>query len=203
MRRPPRLDPEAAPDHPDALFSRWLGEAEAAEVPGSRSMTLSTVDVAGRPASRVLILKDLHDGRWSFSSDRTSPKGQDLERCPWAALNFHWPQVGRQVRVRGRVEDAGWEAAARDVLERSRESRLETWTGKQSRPLGSRRELDAALSQGLEHIDRWPEAVPEHWARYDLLADEVEFWEADPSRRHARLLYRLGPRGWEQTQLWP
>src|SRR5260370_10728400 len=114
----PSFDSEEAPAHPAELFLGWLLEAIAAGVPEPHAMTLSTVDAHGRPSSRVLILKGLGDGRWEFATSRDSRKGRELAAAPWAAANFYWSKVGRQVRLRGRVLDAGPEAAARDFLSR-------------------------------------------------------------------------------------
>jgi pyridoxamine 5'-phosphate oxidase len=199
----PQLDVDEAPPVPDRLFADWLAAAIEAGVREPHAMTLSTVDRAGRPNSRVLILKRLSEGRWGFATSRSSPKGDELRARPWAALNFYWREVGRQVRVRGQVVDAGPEEAAQDFLARPDGSRAESWVGNQSRVLGSSDELDRALSAAQAQVAARPDAVPEHWARYDLVADAVEFWQADRDRRHTRLRYRLTDGTWTRERLWP
>ena len=204
----PAFDPGAAPGHPAELFLEWLSHAIDAGVRAPHAMTLSTLDPYGRPDSRVLILKGVEDGRWAFATSRGSRKGQQLERTPWAALNFHWPEVGRQVRLRGRVADAGPEAAARDFLERPPASRVESWPGRQSQPLGDPGELVAAADQAEAHIAANPEDVPDHWTLYHLIPDEAEFWQGSPDRRHVRLRYRLIGGAWSSGEwttelLWP
>src|SRR4051812_11768967 len=114
----PTFDTAAAPTHPAELFIAWLEQAIEAGVPRPHALTLSTADDRGRPDARVLILKDVQDGRWQFATTRTSRKGRQLEAVPWAALTFHWPQMARQVRLRGSVLDAGPQAAARDFRAR-------------------------------------------------------------------------------------
>jgi pyridoxamine 5'-phosphate oxidase len=199
----PKFDPENAPVIPDELFADWLSHAIEAGVREPHAMTLSTVDSAGRPSCRVVILKRLTEGRWGFATSRASRKGIELSQSPWAAVNFYWPQVGRQIRVRGKVIDAGPEEAVRDFLARPHGSRAESWAGSQSQVLVSRDDLDAALAEAQAKVAAEPDAVPEQWTRFDLLADEVEFWQADRERRHTRLRYRLTAGSWASEQLWP
>jgi pyridoxamine 5'-phosphate oxidase len=199
----PAFDPEGAPFQPDDLFLRWLLEAIEAGVKEPHAMTLSTVDADARPSSRVLILKGLSDGQWEFATSRRSRKGRELEETQWAAASFYWREVGRQVRLRGRVLDAGAEAAARDFLARPVGSRSESLVGHQSEILDDRAQLDEALEEAEAQILADPKLVPEHWTLYRLIPDEVEFWQADAERRHVRLRYELSDGGWTRRQLWP
>lgn len=198
-----QFDVSDAPPHPAELFLRWLAEAIDADVPEPHAMTLSTVDRDGRPNSRVLILKGLSDGLWEFASSRASRKGTELDANGWAALGFYWSALGRQVRIRGRVLDAGSERSGVDFLARSPAARAEALAGTQSAVLSDPEDLDAALSEAHELIERDPQVVDEDWALYGLAADEVEFWQAHPERRHARLRYLLREGAWMREQLWP
>jgi pyridoxamine 5'-phosphate oxidase len=199
----PEFDPSLAPPVPDALFRSWLAEAIEAGVREPHAMTLSTTDADGRPSSRVLILKTMAEGRWGFATSRESRKGKEMAEQPWAALNFYWPELGRQIRVRGRVLDAGREESARDFLARPQSSRAESWVGNQSQVLVARDDLDTALTEAQALVAAEPDAVPGLWVRYDVLADEVEFWQADSDRRHTRLRYQLSGAVWKRETLWP
>jgi pyridoxamine 5'-phosphate oxidase len=199
----PAFAVDEAPADPAELFLRWLLEAIDAGVREPHVMTLSTVDADRRPSSRVLLLKGLADGQWRFASSRNSRKGVELAASPWAAASFYWSEVGRQVRLRGRVLDAGAEEAARDFLARPDASRAESLLGHQSEVLGDPADLDAGLEEARRLIRDEPHLVPAHWALYRLLPDEVEFWQAAADRRHIRLRYRLTGSGWEQQRLWP
>ena len=201
--RLPQFEPDDAPDNPAELFLAWLDDAIDTGVREPHAMTVSTVDADGRPSSRVLILKGLEDGRWRFASSRDSRKGEELSRTPWAAANFHWPEVGRQVRVRGRVLDAGPGEAADDFLARSEGSRAASLIGNQSAPLRGERELEAALEEAQSRLEAEPGLVPEHWAVFHLIPDEVEFWQADRERRHVRLRYEFRDERWSKQRLWP
>ncbi len=201
--RLPEFDTDSAPEQPAELFLRWLVEAVDADVREPHAMTLSTVDRDGRPSSRVLILKGLADGQWQFATSRTSRKGQELEHASWAAANFYWAELGRQVRLRGRALDAGPEQAAHDFLARPQDSRVESLVGHQSEVLDDPAELDAEIARARARVVADPDRVPEHWALYRLVADEVEFWQADAARRHVRLRYELADGRWRRQLLWP
>jgi pyridoxamine 5'-phosphate oxidase len=202
-RELPTFDVEAAPDHPAELFLQWLVAAIEAGVRGPHVMTLSTVDEQGRPTARVLLLKGLDDGRWQFASSRTSRKGREIAATPWGAATFYWREQGRQVRLRGRILDGGLEAAARDFLARPVDSRIESLAGHQSEVLEDPADLLAAYGESRRRLAADPELVPEHWALYHLVPDEVEFWQGDPGRRHVRLRYRLAHEAWTRQALWP
>jgi pyridoxamine 5'-phosphate oxidase len=199
----PTFDTEHAGDDPVRLFRDWLYEAIEAGLPDPHAMTLSTVDGNGHPRSRVLLLKGLSEGRWQFATSRTSSKGLELASTPWAAANFYWRDVARQVRLTGRVSVGTPAEAARDFRELSASSRAESLTGNQSAVLTDPRELDAALIEARARVDGEPTLVPGHWTVYHLTPDEIEFWQADRARRHTRLRYQRGDRGWTRQLLWP
>src|ERR1700761_9563406 len=143
----PGFKPDQAPGHPVALFPDWLAAAIAAGVPEPHGMSRATVAVDGRPSSRMLILKDVEPaGRWYFASTSTSRKGRELAERPYAALGFYWPQMGRQIRIGGRVEPAGRERSQADFLARPPASRMEGLVGRQSEVLADPADLSAALA---------------------------------------------------------
>jgi pyridoxamine 5'-phosphate oxidase len=186
------------------LFLTWLKDAVRDQVLGPQAMTLATADAAGRVSSRMLICKDLdEDGRWYFASSAGSRKGRELAASPHAALTFYWPAQGRQIRIRGTAAPAGRQASAADFLARSPASRAEALTGRQSQPLEDAAELDEALRRAQAQIAADPGLVAPDWTLYALLADEVEFWQADHQRRHIRLRYQRTVGAWTRHLLWP
>jgi pyridoxamine 5'-phosphate oxidase len=199
----PHFDVLRAPVHPAELFLRWLQEAIEAEVREPHAMTLSTVDDNGRPSSRVLILKGLSDGRWEFATSRRSRKGKELHGNGWAAMNFYWSKLGRQVSIRGRVLASGADRSAADFLARSDGARREALAGIQSEVLHDPGDLEEALREAGALIEREPDAIAQEWTVYGLAADEIEFWQAHSQRRHARLRYLLREGSWTREQLWP
>ena len=115
----PPLDVSSLPDDPQTMFLQWLEEAVAAGVPEPRSVTLSTVDSAGVPDARVLILKDLNESGWAFASTASSTKGIQLASQPAAALSFWWQPISRAVRLSGPVQVASREESIADLRSRS------------------------------------------------------------------------------------
>jgi pyridoxamine 5'-phosphate oxidase len=114
----PVFDPAIAPTDPTVLFKAWFEDALAAGVPQPHAFSLATVDHAGMPSSRILILKNLDADGWQFASARTSRKGRELSGNPQAAMNFYWSALGRQVRVLGTVALLSAEASGLDWAER-------------------------------------------------------------------------------------
>ena len=194
----PAFDPDGAPDDPVALFVGWLDEAIAAQVPEPHAMVLGTVDAGGRPNARVLILKGIADGRWRFASSGLSVKGQEIAATGVVAATFYWPQLGRQIRVRGTVEPAPPEVSARDFLERSPEARAEALQARQSRPMGAG---DGEVAEAIEPAPAG--LVAEHWAVYEIAPEAIEFWQADRDRRHVRLRFTRAGDDWTTQRLWP
>jgi pyridoxamine 5'-phosphate oxidase len=200
----PEFDPGTAPDAPVPLFLRWLDDAVAGGILGPQSMTLATADAAGRVSSRVLICRDVDDeGRWYFASDAASGKGRDLAANPRAAASFYWPAQGRQIRISGPAAPAGTAASAADFRARPPGSRAAGLAGHQSQPLGSAAELDAAFRQAQAAVEADPDLVAPGWTLYGLTAQTVEFWQADPQRRHIRLEYVRDGGKWRRQLLWP
>lgn len=198
------FDREGLPESPGELFLQWLNLAIKHEVKEPHAMTLSTVDIDGSPDARVLILKDMIGDSFYFASSSESPKGQQLFHNPHAALTFYWPKLGRQIRLRGAVQDMGREAGAVDFRRRSEEARSIALTGCQSRELADEDELERSLAEQKERIRRDPELVAPNWTLYAIHVQEAEFWQGDVHRKHVRIQYcRNGDGQWSHRMLWP
>ncbi|GAA1130528.1 MULTISPECIES: pyridoxine/pyridoxamine 5'-phosphate oxidase [Streptomyces violaceusniger group] len=204
----PVFDPSTAPDAPLPLFRRWLREAAEAGEPGPHTMSLATVGADCRPSQRTVMLHDADERGWHFGTHRTSRKGRELAERPYASLAFHWMRSGRQVRVGGRVGEAGPEESAADLRGRSPAALAAALagSGRQSEVLGSYEELLRAFEAAYERAGREPDATAPTWTRYVLEADEVEFYQEEARRRHVRVRYRRdpgAPGGWRRELLWP
>jgi pyridoxamine 5'-phosphate oxidase len=183
----PVLDPETAPDDPAVLFLRWLDDAAAADGPAPHAMVLATADGDGRVSARNVILTDLDDDGWHFSTHRSSPKAAALAANSQAALTFFWPGQGRQVRLTGVVRDLGAEASV--FLARSEVSRVGTLVGHQSEALPSLEEYAAAYARTEDRLRAEPGLVDPDWADHALCPDAVEFFQA-ARPGNIRLRYR-------------
>lgn len=191
--------------HPDPIqqFSKWFGEAIAAEVPEANAMSVSTVGANGRPSSRILLIKDIDARGFTFFTNYDSRKGYELEQNQYAALLFYWIELERQVRIEGRVERIS--AAESDTYFQSRplKSRLGAIASSQSEPISSREAMEQRFAQIEQEYGEQP-VRPAHWGGYRLVPDYIEFWQGRPSRFHDRIAYRLQADGtWQRQRLQP
>lgn len=184
------LDERASAADPLAQFSLWFQQALDSEVPEPNAMTLATVGADGRPSTRVVLVKGFDAQGIVWYTNYDSRKGQELAGQPFAALQFHWVELERVVRIEGRVERVS--AAESDAYFQSRplDSRIGAWASPQSQVIGSRAVLVGnAAKFGAQFLLHPPR--PPHWGGYRLVADRWEFWQGRKSRLHDRLSYRL------------
>lgn len=168
-------------------------------------MTLSTVDESGYPDARVLILKNVDTRGWHFAVKADSPKGKQLHSNGRAALTFYWPQVARQIRLRGRAIALSDEESAIDFQSRPLASRISAVASKQSEVLSGRSALTGNLAETEAKMAENPLLGVNKWRVYAVLPDVVEFWQGSDTRLHQRLqyLYKEDEDKWQRNLLWP
>ena len=196
------LDKSASEADPLKQFERWLKEAISGELPEPTAMTLATVGSDLRPSTRVVLLKGVTAKGLAWYTNYKSRKGQELAGNPHAALQFHWVELERVVRIEGLVEKV--EANDSDAYYQSRplDSRIGAWASPQSEVIASRTQLvTAAAKYGAQFLLQPPR--PDHWGGYRLVPDRWEFWQGRPSRLHDRLRYRLDQGAWQRERLAP
>lgn len=184
------LDETASDADPRKQFESWLQQALNAQVPEASAMTLATVGEGGRPSTRVVLLKGCDARGLVWYTNYDSRKGRELAAHPFAALQFHWVELERVVRIEGRVQKV--DDAESDAYFRSRplDSRIGAWASPQSQVIPSRATLVAnAAKFGARYALNPPR--PPHWGGYRLVPDQWEFWQGRKSRLHDRLHYRL------------
>ncbi|MFI5715426.1 pyridoxamine 5'-phosphate oxidase [Nocardia sp. NPDC051750] len=205
--RDSELDENSVAGGWEPLLRQWIEQATAAGIAESNAMVLGTLDQEGpvpRPVTRTVLCKGLSPDGVIFYTNYDSAKGRQLAAAPYASATFLWTQLARQAHVRGVVERVP--AAVTELYWRSRprESQLGAWASDQSRPIGSREELDRQLARTTARFATAAEIpVPPHWGGYLLRPDEVEFWQGRRGRLHNRILVRIAESGMSVQRLQP
>jgi len=196
------LDETEAGNAPLALFHRWLADAVAAKVPEPNAMTVATVGADGRPSTRIVLIKDADDRGLVFYTNYDSRKGRELAVNPWAALQFHWVELERVVRVEGRVEKTSAEESDAYFASRPLDSRIGAWASPQSQVISSRAVLLANAAKASARFGLNPPR-PGHWGGFRVVPEVWEFWQGRKSRLHDRVRFSLDAGGWTRLRLAP
>ena len=197
-----RLDETLSDTDPLRQFQRWLDQALAAQIPEPTAMTLATVGSEGRPSTRVVLLKGLDERGLVWFTSYDSRKGQELAQQPAAALQFHWVELERVVRIEGRVGKTSEAESDAYYASRPLGSRIGAWVSPQSRVIASRAALEQATAEAGARLGDNPPRPP-HWGGYRLLPECWEFWQGRRDRLHDRLRYRRNDGGWVRERLGP
>ena len=187
---------------PIEQFQTWFSEILQTEIHDPTAMVLSTVDARGYPDSRVVLLKGIDEGSFLFYTNYNSIKSQQIHANPAVALNFYWPSMARQVRVRGRVQQTSQKQSDDYFSSRPLESQWSALISPQSTTIGSRDELERAL-ESLREKNQQPIIRPQHWGGYCVTPDEIEFWQGRDNRLHDRIQYSRTGKIWTHRRLAP
>jgi pyridoxamine 5'-phosphate oxidase len=192
--------------NPDPLkqFERWLSEAIRAELPEPTAMTLATVDAAGHPSARIVLLKRVDAQGFVFFTNYESRKGCELAERPAAALLFHWVELERQVRVEGTVVKVADVDSDAYFATRPLDSRIGAWASPQSRVISDRAWLEREFAAARQRLGgASPVARPPYWGGYCVAPVSLEFWQGRSSRLHDRIRYRREGTHWLIQRLAP
>jgi pyridoxamine 5'-phosphate oxidase len=184
-------------------FVRWFDEARSAPILEPNAMTLATVDAAGQPSARTVLLKAVDRRGLTFYTNLESRKARELAANPKAALLFWWPPQGRQVRFEGEIEPVDDAEAEAYFATRPRGSQIGAWASAQSNVVADRATLEAAERAVATRFAEGMVPRPPFWGGYRLVPARVEFWQGRINRLHDRLRYTRRGEGWDLERLAP
>lgn len=190
-------------NEPYSLFGAWLADAEKSEPNDPNAVALATVDPAGLPNVRMVLLKGFDERGFVFYTNFESQKGQEILSSHKAAMCFHWKSLRRQVRIRGDVEVVTEEEADAYYATRPRGSRIGAWASKQSRPLEGRFALEKAVAEFTARYAIGEIPRPSHWSGFRIKPVSLEFWHDRPFRLHDRMEFRRVNDGWQKVRMYP
>jgi len=203
-----KSDPMHAPDflsetEPFRLVEAWCREADAEEPRDANAIQVATVDEAGMPNIRSVLVKDRGADGFTFYTNFESAKGRELLASRKAALLYYWKSLSRQIRVRGAVEIVSDETADAYFATRPRDSQLGAWASHQSRQMPERGEFERRMKEMRERFANSNVPRPPHWSGFRLIPSYIEFWQERPFRHHDRLAFQKDGNSWRRSLLYP
>lgn len=189
--------------NPLKQFGIWLHEAFENGDETANACVLSTLHNNNQPTSRVVLLRDVSHGGFTFFTNYSSNKGKDMQNNKRVSLLFFWKELQRQVRIEGSVQFLSEAESDEYFHSRPRESQIASLASQQSQIISGREVLDGRIAELTKKFENQKVPRPEHWGGYVLIAEKIEFWQGRESRLHDRLLYSLIGNDWKIERLSP
>ncbi len=189
--------------NPFQEFDAWFQEAKTTKLRYPNAMSLATVDKAGIPSVRIVLMKHFDHEGLVFYTNHDSKKSHDIKETHVAAVNFHWEELGKQIRITGKVEAVTAKEADEYFATRPRDSQLGAWASKQSQTMASRAEFEQRLKDYTQKFEGQAVPRPEGWSGWRIIPDRIEFWIEKPYRLHDRWVYTRNSGEWTKDLLYP
>jgi pyridoxamine 5'-phosphate oxidase len=184
-------------------FDSWFKEAQTTKLRYPNAMSLATVDAQGTPSVRIVLMKHFDDEGVVFYTNLESDKSKDLKATGVAAINFHWEELGKQVRVTGKVQPVTPQEADEYFASRARDSQIGAWASIQSRPMAARSEFEQRLAEYTKKFEGQAVPRPDGWSGWRIVPNRIEFWIERPFRLHDRWVYTRKNGTWDRQLLYP
>lgn len=197
------LDETTATKEPFSLFRKWMHEAVLNHQHEPNAMCLSTCTQDGKPRGRMVLLKGIEKGGFTFYTNYESDKASELESNQYASLTFYWQSGARQVRIEGSVKKLSRTENKKYFASRPRLSQIGAWASHQSTVIKSREELEDWFEFYKEKFKGKKVPCPGYWGGYLLNPTQIEFWQGRMNRLHDRLVYIKKNKSWEIKRLSP
>jgi pyridoxamine 5'-phosphate oxidase len=189
--------------NPIEQFSTWFNEAIASKIEEVNAMTLATVNKAGQPSARIVLLKGMSENGFEFFTNYESHKAEDMAQNEKVALVFFWKELERQIRIEGTVEKLTAEKSDAYFNSRPLESRIGAWSSPQSRVIDNRAFLENNVQAKKEHFEKYDITRPDFWGGYVVKPITIEFWQGRSNRLHDRIQYFKENNDWCIRRLAP
>lgn len=198
------------PNTPVELVKDWVNTAVEQQLVEPYAMSLATCGNKGVPSVRTVLMREItqpSNGGLGvvFYSNYDSAKGQNLEQNPNAEVLFFWHSLERQVRITGSVRKLSLERSQAYFAKRPKDSQIAAWVSEpQSGVVASREQMEANFTKLKEEYATKDVTMPDFWGGYELVANQVEFWQGRANRMHDRIRYTLQDDGtWLKERLMP
>lgn len=185
--------------NPIDQFTRWWNDAVASQIDEVNAMTLATVNTAGAPVARIVLLKGYNPEGFIFFTNYESDKGKNLAQNPNAALVFFWKELERQIRIEGTVQKVSAEESDRYFNSRPASSRIGAWASPQSAVIENRLVIEQNVERYTSIFSNDSIERPDHWGGYIVKPTSIEFWQGRSSRLHDRIRYKLETSGYNAS----
>jgi pyridoxamine 5'-phosphate oxidase len=189
---------------PFAQFDLWMREAIETKVLEPNAMSLATVDLAGQPTNRTVLLKGFDERGLVFYTNYDSQKARDIAANARVALLFPWLPLERQVSVNGRAQKITAAESLKYFLSRPRDSQIGAWASRQSEVITTRSLLEQKFAEMKAKFAAGEIPLPSNWGGYRVVPEMFEFWQGRPNRLHDRFRYTRQPdNSWKIERLMP